>query len=102
MAGMDDVNDDDFLVLDMGAAAERLKHMRAGDGPAICLALLLRERKPTWRSYKEAHYAEWTRIEKLREEMPALVHPGLHEPPDGYIGGFRKDKIVSVVPAQKP
>ena len=49
MANMGDVNDDDFLVLDMAAAGELLGRIRQGSGKAICLAILLREKKPTWR-----------------------------------------------------
>ncbi len=96
MANMGDVNDDDFLVLDMAAAGELLGRIRQGSGKAICLAILLREKKPTWRYYKKEHHAEWKLIEKRRAENPGRRTAGLHEPPDGYIGGFRRMEILRV------
>ncbi len=76
MANMGDVEDDDFLVLNMGVAGELLGGIRQGSGQAICLALLLRKKKPTWRHYKEAHHMEWKRIERLREERSGPRQPG--------------------------
>lgn len=93
---MDDVDDDDLLVLNMNALGEYVKDIQPGWGPAICLALLLREQKPTWRRYQHVHCAEWQRLDDLRKKTPHLRLPGIHKEPDGYISGFRKSGIVNV------
>jgi hypothetical protein len=101
---MGDVEDDDFLVLNMRAAGELLAGLRQGSGQAICLALLLRKKQPTWRHYKEAHHMEWKRVERLRGERTGPRQPGIHEKPDGYIGGLRKKGILRIAkgPKRKP
>jgi len=96
MANMDDVEDDDFLVLNMDAVGEYLKRKKPGWGPTICLALLLREKKLTWGEYKEAHDKEWEQIEELREKNSGSRLPGVHQERDGFIGGFRRKGIVYV------
>ncbi|MCW5737112.1 MAG: hypothetical protein KIS73_23500 [Enhydrobacter sp.] len=93
---MADISDDDILELDMKAAGEFLKGKRQGAGEAICLALLLRTKKPTWRYYKKAHDIEWKRIEKLRAAGGGIRQPGLHESPNGYLGGFLEKEIVRI------